>query len=92
MMIMLKIITRKNKDAEIVVPLKHLSNSWRNLDIPLINCEINLTLPWSEDCVLIDIITHVTVPVLGDNPARPAINAPTNASLKIVCTSGYFIN
>ena len=26
------------KDAEIIVPLKHLSNVWRNLNIPLINC------------------------------------------------------
>ena len=32
------------KDAEIVVPLKHLSNFWRILDMPLINCEINLVL------------------------------------------------
>ena len=27
-------------DAEVVVPLKHLSNFWRSLDIPLINCEV----------------------------------------------------
>ena len=32
------------KEAEIVVPLKHLSNFWRTLDMPLINCEINLIL------------------------------------------------
>ena len=32
------------KDAEIVVPLKHLSNFWRILDMSLINCEINLIL------------------------------------------------
>ena len=30
------------KEAEIVVPLKYLSNFWRTLGIPLINCEINL--------------------------------------------------
>ena len=28
------------KDAEIIVPLKHLSNFWRNLNIPLINCKV----------------------------------------------------
>ena len=39
-------------DIEIVVPLKYLSNFWRTLDIPLINCEISLTLTWSENCVL----------------------------------------
>ena len=32
------------KNAEIVVPLKYLSNFWRTLDIPQINCEVSLTL------------------------------------------------
>ena len=27
-------------DAEVVVPLKYLSNIWRSLDLPLTNCEI----------------------------------------------------
>ena len=26
-----------------MVPLKYLSNFWKTLEIPLINCEINLT-------------------------------------------------
>ena len=30
------------KNVEIAVPLKYLNNSCRTLDIPLINCEINL--------------------------------------------------
>ena len=29
-------------ETEIVIPLKHLSNFWRTLNIPLINCEIEL--------------------------------------------------
>ena len=29
-------------DVEIMVPLKHLSNFWRSLEIPLINCEVEL--------------------------------------------------
>ena len=33
----------KNK-TEIGVPLKHLSNFWRTLNIPLINCETELIL------------------------------------------------
>ena len=32
------------KDVEIMVPLKYLSNFWRTLEIPLINCEVNLIL------------------------------------------------
>ena len=35
------------KEVEIVVPLKYLSNFWRTLNMPLINCEINLILTWS---------------------------------------------
>ena len=32
------------KDLEIIVPLKYLSNFWRNLEMPLTNCEVNLIL------------------------------------------------
>ena len=32
--------------------LKYSSIFWRTLEIPLINCEINLILTWSEDCVI----------------------------------------
>ena len=39
-------------DVEIAVPLKNLSNFWRTLELPLIDCEINLILTWSEDCVI----------------------------------------
>ena len=35
------------------VPLKHLSNFWITLEMPLNNCEIQLILDWSENCVLI---------------------------------------
>ena len=40
------------KDVEIIVPLKYLSNFWRTLEMPLINCEVNLILIWSKDCVI----------------------------------------
>ena len=31
-------------ETEVVIPLKHLSNFWRTLNIPMINCEIELIL------------------------------------------------
>ena len=40
------------KDAKIVVPLKYLSNFWRSLEMPLINCKVHLELNWIEDCIL----------------------------------------
>ena len=40
------------KDVEIIVPLKYLSNFWRTLEMPLINCEVNLISTWSKYCVI----------------------------------------
>ena len=40
------------KEAKIVVPLKYLSNFWRSLEMPLINCKVYLELNWIEDCIL----------------------------------------
>ena len=39
------------KNVKIMVPLKYLSNFWRTLEMLLINCEINLMLTWSANCV-----------------------------------------
>ena len=60
-------------ETEIVVPLKYLSNFWRTLNIPLINCEIELILTWSKNCVLAD----MTARDAGNNNDPPTIVAPT---------------
>ena len=39
------------KDTKIVVPWKYLG-FWRSLEMPLINCKVNLELNWIEDCIL----------------------------------------
>ena len=41
------------KDVEIMAPLKYLNNFWRTLEMPLINCEVNLILTWSSTCVIV---------------------------------------
>ena len=41
------------KNVEIMVPLKYLSNFCRTLEMPLINCEVNLVFTWSLTCVLV---------------------------------------
>ena len=40
------------KDTKIVVPLKYLSNFWRSLEMPLINCKVHLELNWIDKCIL----------------------------------------
>ena len=52
--------------AEVVVQLKYLSNFWRFLDLPSINCEIELDLSWSKECILSEI--SITPEVRRDNP------------------------
>ena len=39
-------------NVKVVVPLKYLSNFFRSLETPLINCEIKLNLTWKKKCVL----------------------------------------
>ena len=40
------------KEVGTAVPLKHLGNFWKVLDIPLINCEVSLALSWYGNCVI----------------------------------------
>ena len=42
--------TRNN--VKIVIPIKYLSNFWRSLEMPLINCKVELSLKWYENCIL----------------------------------------
>ena len=44
--------TGVSKNVKIAVPLKHLSNFWRSLEMPLINCKIHLELNWTKDSVM----------------------------------------
>ena len=44
---------RRIDKVEIMVPLKYLSNFWRTLEMPSINCEVNLILTWSPNCVIL---------------------------------------
>ena len=72
----------KNK-TELVIPLKHLSNFWKSLNIPLIDCDVELISSWSKNCVLADMTVRA---VQGDNPA---IVAPTGLEFKITNTKLY---
>ena len=72
-------------ETQIVVPLKHLSNFWRTLNIPLINCEIELILTWSKNCALAD----MTVRAAGNNNDPPGIVAQTGLEFQIADTKLY---
>ena len=57
--------------------------------MPLINCEVSLTLTWCENCVLTNFTTQKARQAQGDNPARERMDAPTNTTFKITDTKLY---
>ena len=69
-------------ETEVIIPLKHLSNFWRILNIPLINCEKELTL---MNCVLAD----MRVRAARNNNDPPAIVASTGLEFQIKNTKLY---
>ena len=70
-------------ETEIVIPLNHLSNFWKSLNILLINCEVQLILTWSKNCVLVDMASRNAQ---GDNPV---IVPPRGLEFKITDTKLY---
>ena len=82
------------KNIEIMVPLKHLSNFWRTLEMPLINCEVNPILTWSADCVIIynDVVNKIpTFTITETNLYVPVVtlSAQDNAKLLPQLKSGF---
>ena len=51
---------RKKEVVKIVVRRKYLSNLWRSLEVPLINCKVELSLEWYENCILSSVGTAAT--------------------------------
>ena len=73
-------------NVKFVIPLKHLSNFWRNLNIPLNNCEVELLLTWFKNCVLKDKLTRDTD---YDAPIDRKIDIPENVIFQIADTKLY---
>ena len=74
-------------DVKIAVPLKHLRNFWRSLNIWLINYEVELILTWFKNCVLIDKLTRESD--YNADPRVSEINNLENATFKITDTKLY---
>ena len=72
-------------NIEVTIPLKCLSNFWRFLDSPLINCEIELDLSWAKYCVLIEHhnnITGVNFMITGTKLYVPVVTLSINDNIK----------
>ena len=67
-------------NVKIMVLLKDLSNFWRTLEMPLINCEVNVILTWSANCIIVS---------TNDTNQNATF---TITETKTLCSSSYFIN
>ena len=72
------------QDVEIIVPLKYLSNFWRTLEIPLINCEVNLTLTWSATCVISSATGETKFKITETKLYVPVVTLSTQDNAKLL--------
>ena len=72
------------KDVEIMVLLKYLSNFWRTLEMPLINCEVNLILTWSSTCVITDSNGAGTFAITDTKLYVPVVTLSTQENTKFL--------
>ena len=73
-------------NVEVMVPLKYFSNFWRTLEMPLINCDVNI-LTWSADCVIIYTNVANQIPALAiteTNLYFPAVTFSTQDNAKLL--------
>ena len=70
-----------------MVSLKYLSNFWKILEIPLINCEINRMLIWSANCFLVadTVVNKVPIFAIADTkPYVPFVTLSTGDNVKLL--------
>ena len=75
---------RNTNDVEIIVPLKYLSNFWRTLKMSLINCEVNLILTWSKDCIITNFEGEGKFPVTETKLYVPVVTLSTQDNAKLL--------
>ena len=77
----------RTKDVEIMILLQYLSNFLRTLEMPLITCEINLTLVWSANCSLVSGIVANQMPTFAITDAKlytPVTTLSTQDNAKLL--------
>ena len=84
------------KNSEIMFPIKYLGNFWRTLEMTLINCEVNLILTWSRNCIIVssdDADQNATFAITDTKLYIPVItlSEQDNAKLSQQLKSGFKI-
>ena len=72
----------KNR-VKIAVPLKYLSNFWRSLEMPLINCNVELSLEWYKNCILSSVANDSTFEITDTKLYVPVFTLKTKDNAKL---------
>ena len=76
--------TGNMRDVEIMVPLKYLSNFWRTLEMPLINCEVEHILAWSKNCIITNSTGKGKFKITEAKLYIPVVTLPTQDNMKLL--------
>ena len=84
------LITNRN-GAKIAVLLKYLSNFWRSLEIPLINCKVEFSLVWNENCILTRLAGNTTFTITDAKLYVPIVasSIEDNSKLTKLLNEGF---
>ena len=84
-------VNRKKENVKIAVPLKYLSNFWRSLEMPLINCKVELSLKWYEEFILSSAGDNGTFKITDTKLYVPVVtlSVEDNAKLSKLLNEGF---
>ena len=63
---------------------KYLSSFWPILEMPIINCEINLILTWSDKCLLYNDAKVTTLAIADTKLYIPVVTLSTQDNAKLI--------
>ena len=81
------------EEEKITVPLKYLSNFWRSLQMPLINCKVEFSLTWNKNCILSSVVDDSTFAITDAKLYVPVVTLKTedNTKLSKLLSKGFKI-
>ena len=71
-------------DVKTIVLLKSLSNFFRSLEMPLINCKIHLEVSWDRNCATSNIARATTLKITSTKLYVPIVTLSTKANVNLI--------
>ena len=76
-------LTSNRNGVKIAAPLKYLRKFWRSLEMPLINCKVELSLSWNPNCVLSNLVGPSTFTITDAKLYVPIVTLSIDDDAKL---------